>query len=82
MYPLVIHCYPMNSRALSTPVPVRFSRDVKDRICAAAERFGMTASDIVRRAVEKKLPEWERDGVIVIGDESGIRVDSVSSRRS
>jgi len=35
-----------------------------------AERFGITASDLVRRAVDKKLPEWEREGVIIIGDDS------------
>ena len=31
-----------------------------------ARRFGLNASAIIRQAVEQKLPEWEKSGVLII----------------
>lgn len=57
----------MNTKLLD-PVPVRFRPDSKRRLMDASKRFKLPESEIVRRAVDAKLPEWERDGVIIIGD--------------
>ena len=48
------------------PVPVRFSPADKRRLENVARRFRLNSSEIIRRAVEKALPEWESRGVFII----------------
>ena len=48
------------------PVPVRFSPDSKRRLEKVARRFQLNSSEVIRRAVEKALPEWESRGVFII----------------
>jgi predicted DNA-binding protein len=47
-------------------VPVRFPPETKRRLKQAQRRFNLNASEIIRRAVEQKLPEWESSGMIVL----------------
>jgi predicted DNA-binding protein len=56
----------MKRDALLTPVPVRFPRKTKRQLILTARRFGLNASAIIRQAVEQKLPEWEKSGVLII----------------
>jgi predicted DNA-binding protein len=56
----------MNRDALLEPVPIRFSSTTKKRVEATAKRFGLKSSELVRRAVESKLPQWELEGVLII----------------
>lgn len=56
----------MKREALLDPVPVRFSGDTKRRLAKTAKRFGLNSSEIIRRAVENKLPEWESSEVLTI----------------
>ena len=63
----------VNSQPLLNPVPVRFPEVTRARIHRAAKRFSLNASDIIRQAVERQLPEWERSGVLVIkGQEESV----------
>ena len=56
----------MNRTAFLDPVPVRFPPETKRRLKQAQRRFNLNASEIIRRAVEQKLPEWESSGKIVL----------------
>jgi predicted DNA-binding protein len=56
----------MKRDALLNPVPVRFPKQTRKRLLSTAQRFGLNASEIIRQAVDQKLPEWEKDGVLVI----------------
>ena len=49
---------------------VRLREPCKARLNSLADRFGVTASDLVREAIEQKLPEWERTGVILMARKS------------
>lgn len=48
------------------PVPVRFTLAYKQRLARVARRFNLNTSEVIRRAVEKSLPEWESRGVFII----------------
>jgi hypothetical protein len=56
----------VNRSTFLDPVPVRFPRETKRRLKLAQRRFNLNASEIIRRAVEQKLPEWESSGMIVL----------------
>ena len=56
----------MNRTTFLDPVPVRFPPETKRRLKSAQRRFNLNASEIIRRAVEQKLPEWESSGMIVL----------------
>lgn len=56
----------MKKETLLDPVPVRFSGETKKRLAKTAKRFGLNSSEMIRRAVEHKLPEWETSEVLVI----------------
>jgi hypothetical protein len=56
----------VNRSPFLDPVPVRFPPETKRRLKLAQRRFNLNASEIIRRAVEQKLPEWESSGMIVL----------------
>ena len=56
----------MKRDALQQPTQVRLPADLKARLSTAAEQFGLTASELIRRAIEYKLPDWEQSGVLQI----------------
>lgn len=52
------------------PVPVRFPINTRKRILRASKRFGIGASEIIRQAVERQLPEWEKSGLVLVEAQS------------
>jgi predicted DNA-binding protein len=57
----------MNSeQRLLNPVPVRFPETMDLELRTLAKTFGIPVAELIRRAVEAKLPEWEAAGQIVI----------------
>ena len=62
----------MSREKLIDPTQVRFPKTLKSRLDDAAKRFGFPASELVRRAVEMKLPEWEQTGEFVVRVEGGV----------
>jgi len=53
----------MKPFALSRPTCVRLSNDLHARILNVAKRFEVSESDIIRLAVKRTLPEWEKYSV-------------------
>ena len=51
---------------MKTPTNIRFDIKTKKRLLSVAEQFGITQSELVRRATEEKLSDWERRGVLII----------------
>jgi len=56
----------MDSTPLLDPVPVRFTPESKNRLSRIARSMGLKPSELIRRAVDKNLTEWERTGVLII----------------
>ena len=75
MLTFVVVCYTclniVNIEKLLTPVPVRFRPEIKNRLTRVSRRFHLTPSEIIRRAVDSKLPEWERGNVMLVADNKG-----------
>jgi len=55
----------MSDNVLQDPIPVRFTSRTKRRLNALAKRFGLNASQIVRQAVESRLPDWEAGNLVI-----------------
>jgi hypothetical protein len=56
----------MDSTPLLDPVPVRFTPESKQRLVRIAKSMGLKPCELVRRAVDKNLTEWESTGVLII----------------
>ncbi len=50
----------MRAERLSKPVPVRLRPTVRQKVLQAARRLRLSPSELIRHAVERKLPEWEQ----------------------
>ncbi len=62
-------CYPLYmipQKRVPEPMNVRFALHCTQRIKLIASRYHLTASDVVRAAVQEKLAEWERSDVLVL----------------
>ena len=53
-------------RRLGQPTQVRFPQDLKVRLDKTARKFRVPASELVRRATEGMLPEWEAGSPLII----------------
>jgi predicted transcriptional regulator len=49
----------MKRKRVPNPTNVRLDNRAVDRLARVARRFNLTRSDLVRAAVNAKLPEWE-----------------------
>jgi predicted DNA-binding protein len=56
---------PKRPAALAKPISCRFRVETKKRLAGVARRLRLRPCEIIRRAVEQQLPDWERDGRIV-----------------
>jgi len=53
----------MEEQCLSNPTTIRLAPASRERVDAAAGRFGVKVSDLIRDALEVKLAEWDIKGV-------------------
>lgn len=61
----------MKRAPLQHPTQVRLPKPLKTRLSEASERFGLPSSELIRRALEWKLPEWEQTGDLLIRSSGG-----------
>lgn len=54
------------TRQFTHAIPVRFSHEMMNRLAALADRSGLDKTILIRKAVEEKIPEWERENQISI----------------
>ena len=45
------------------PTNVRVGKRSRSRLIVLAKRHGLTPSNLVRKAIAEKLPEWESKGI-------------------
>lgn len=55
----------MRRAPVDNPTNVRFELDAKARLYRLASRYGVTASDLIRAAVNDKIPKWEKNGIVL-----------------
>lgn len=55
-----------SKQRLNNPVSVRFPAGIEARLSLVSRRYQIKKSEVVRRALEQKLPEWENGNRIVI----------------
>ena len=65
-----LHSASMKLRRVPNPTNVRLSDNTKTSLRTLSDRFGVTPSDLIRAAVNQKLPEWEEKGVILLARKS------------
>ena len=51
---------------LNNPVSIRFSRHIETRLGTVSRKYNLKKSEVVRRALEQKLPEWENGNRMVL----------------
>lgn len=56
----------MSDKQLLKPVSIRFPKVLKARLGVVSKKFRIKECEVVRRAVEHKLPEWEAGQQMVI----------------
>lgn len=49
--------------AMGNGTNVRFDEDTRNRVEKLAKKHRLKKADLIRNALQWKLPEWERDGV-------------------
>lgn len=58
----------MKRNRLRNPTNIRFSDPVRDRLDRISTIYNVPVSDLVRTAVNQKVPEWEREGVRLVAE--------------
>lgn len=48
------------------PTTVRFKPETSRRLDRLAKRFGLNCADLIRQAVDQKVSEWEKTGVVLV----------------
>jgi len=46
-----------------TSINIRLDKKARLRLASLAKKYGITASDLVRFAINEKLPLWESQGI-------------------
>lgn len=59
----VIHMNATRPRTLTRPVNLRVDEATRKKLDSLARAHGVKTSDIVRFAINSKIPVWEKEGV-------------------
>lgn len=54
------------SANLLKPTPVRFHEETSAKLKMTSRRFRLKPAELIRRAVDQKLDEWEAQGTLTI----------------
>ena len=54
------------SENLQKPTPVRLHKGTSAKLKQTASRFRLKPAELIRRAVDQKLDEWESNGTMTI----------------
>ena len=66
MSPVALQIVSVSDKQLLNPVSIRFSKPLKLRLGIVSKKFQIKEAEVVRRALEFKLPEWEASQEMVI----------------